>query len=261
MDLDSIMDPSDAGEIRTANTVDSRVMDTPPVSQIRRSSRPRTEQSPGTGRHRQQRISPAKQQRKRPSDKHRVRGGAKYNTLHNVSPALMDATSSRHQRHHKPSTLADEQPATATPKPSSPAKDMLRRAQQSAAVDAESLGRRPFIMDLILGGQPVVSHYSEDVIMEAIELSRAALRPAAGTCTSADELSLDLRGECQAGEFSTAPSGTSPPSMNAAYQVSAERTTAAWPRDEPCLPEMSPSNYMSSPSVRLGYAAAHVERG
>ncbi|KAL7282572.1 hypothetical protein ACG7TL_004043 [Trametes sanguinea] len=266
MDLDSIMNPGDTGGIRTANTIESSFMNAPPVSQMRRSTRPRPEQSPGTGRH-QQRTSPAKQQRKRPNDEHRVRGGAKYNnTPHNVSPARMDATSTRHRRYRKPPSSAGDRPPSAqetthqtqsAPKPSSsPAKDLLRRAQQSAATDVDSLGRRPFIMDLILGGRPVVSQYSEDVIMEAIELSRAALRPAAGSFSSADERSVAMLREerPEAGEFSTAASGKLPQLANAGYQVSAERTTAIWPRDEPppCLPEMSQPNRISSPSIRLG---------
>ncbi|KAI9068507.1 hypothetical protein FKP32DRAFT_139518 [Trametes sanguinea] len=270
MDLDSIINPDDAGGIRTANTIDSRAMDAPPVSQMRRSTRPRPEQSTGTARHKQ-RTSPAKQQRKRPNDEHRVRGGAKYNNalhcvrLHNVSPARMDATSSRHRRNRKPPSSAGDRPLSAeettrpptsnAPEPSSsPAKDLLRRAQHSAATDVDSLGRRPFIMDLILGGRPVVSQYSEDVIMEAIELSRAALRPSAGPFSSADERSAMPREERpeEAGEFSTAASGKSPQLANAGYQVSAERTTAIWPRDKPpCLPEMSQPNRISSPSVRL----------
>ncbi|KAI9000803.1 hypothetical protein BD414DRAFT_451489 [Trametes punicea] len=252
MNLDSIVNPGDIGGIRTATAVDSRVMHAPPVSQIRRSTKPRSEQSPGTGRHQQRTLS-AKVQRKRHTDEHRVRGGATSSTLHNISPARMDATSSRHRRHRQPhdrpsGALPAARQGGSIPSPSSsPAKDLLRRAQQCAATDTDASGRRPFIMDLILGDRPVVSQYSEDIIMEAIELSRDALRPAAGTPTLADARSLELRWEGQADEVFTAASGNSPQLMSAGYQVSAERTTATWSRNETSLPDMSPSNHISLP--------------
>ncbi|KAI0660776.1 hypothetical protein C8Q70DRAFT_912642, partial [Cubamyces menziesii] len=245
-----------------------RVKDAPLAAHNRRSNSQRSEKPPGAERHQLQHSSPAKRaQQKRLPDQHRyrARGGAKPSTLPTVSPARMDATSSRHRRHRQPlSPPADRTPVSRrsphhhsrskTMPPSSPAKDLLRRAQQSAAKGADALGRRPFVMDLILGSRPAVKQYSEDVIMEAIELSRDALRPTADLHAPEDGRRAELRGDWRSAGSCTAAVGGSPQSatcmMNPGYQVSAERSTAVWSRDELSPAEQSPSNCISSPSQR-----------
>ncbi|KAI0353056.1 hypothetical protein OH77DRAFT_658890 [Trametes cingulata] len=239
MDLGAIMNLGDVGGIRAANTGNTRVtfMDAPPESQIRRSSKQRSEKPSAPRRH-QQRTSSAKQRKRQPGE-HRVRGGATPTALHPASPARMDATSSRHRRHRQPPSPAPDRPLATRPSagpevrsaslpPSSLTRDLVRRIQQSTATAAETSGRRPFFMDEVLGSRPVVSQYSEDVIMEAIELSRDALRPAAGRAILEDERSLELRREGQMSISNAATLGKTPQLAKPGYQVSAERSTATW---------------------------------
>ncbi|KAI0335688.1 hypothetical protein GY45DRAFT_1366755 [Cubamyces sp. BRFM 1775] len=256
MDLDLIMNSGDIGGIRTATPANTRVMDAPLAAHYRRSTRQRSEKPSGAGRHQLQHTPPTKRaQRKRLPDQHRyrARGGAKPTTLPVLSPARMDATSPRHRRHRQPPSPPADRPLgsrrsphhhsrSKTMPPSSPAKDLLRRAQQSAAKGADALGRRPFVMDLILGSRPAVKQYSEDVIMEAIELSRDALKPTAGLHAPEDGRRAELRGGWRSAGLGscTAAGGGSPQSatcmMNPGYQVSAERSTAVWSPDELSLP-------------------------
>ncbi|KAI0772139.1 hypothetical protein BD413DRAFT_548658 [Trametes elegans] len=232
MDLGALVNPGEIGGIRTANTRDStRSMDAAPTSQThapshtqQRSPRLRAEKKqPGPRRHQQRTPSAKPQPRKRLPDEHRVRGGATPTTLPNGSLARMDAASPRRRRHRPPPPPAGE------------------RARRPA-VGTDAYGRRLCIMDVVLGSRPAVARYSEDVIMEAIELSRDALRPAAvrllhppppGEPAGHSSSLLGLLRDRGTDDTSGAPSGSrTPQRANAGYQVSAERSTAAWWRDE-----------------------------
>ncbi|KAI0650521.1 hypothetical protein C8Q79DRAFT_1006776 [Trametes meyenii] len=228
------------------------------TSQIGRSAGPRAETPAGTRRH-QQHPATAKK-RKRMPDEHRVRGGAKPTTLHRTpASARMEATSTRHRRHRQPPSSADDRPLglraalgktrSAPGPPSSPAQDLLRRARRSAASGVDAFGRRPTVMDVVLASLPVVSRYSEDVIMEAIELSRDALKPAAGTSVL-EERSLAPAWDGRAAISRTARVAGRTPQLlpHAGYQVSAERSTAVWPGEDPSLAGRSPPNPNPSPS-------------
>ncbi|KAI0375877.1 hypothetical protein BV20DRAFT_20703 [Pilatotrama ljubarskyi] len=230
-------------------------MDAQPGLHIQRSSKQPSEKPSGSRRH-QQRTSSAKQ-RKGQSNEHRVRGGATPTALHPASPAHMDATSSRHRRHRQPPSPAPDRRLATRPSevrsallpPSSPTRDSVRRAQRSAAIDTETPRGGAFFMDEVLGSRPVVSQYSEDVIMEAIELSRDALRPAAGRSILEDERSLELRREGRISNPSPTTLGKTPQPTKQGYQVSAERSTVTWTREDPVFTESSPPVQIPSPSV------------
>ncbi|KAI0638399.1 hypothetical protein C8Q77DRAFT_429699 [Trametes polyzona] len=274
MDLGTLVNPGETGGIRTANTGNPRVTDmaTPPRSQIRpNTAKQRAEKPPGPRRH-HQRTSSAKQRKQQP-DEQRVRGGAKPSTLSSTSPAHVGATSPRHRRHRQPPSPAGDRPlgrtrtpprqgrSAATP-PSSPARDLLRHAQRSAATDTDVTGRRPFVMDLILASRPVVSRYSEDVIMEAIELSRAALRPTAGIPVPSEDAGEDacrssvLRWDARtvypgAGGGLMGDGKTPQQLAEGGYQlpVSAERSTAVWAQDDTSPQGLPTPGHIPSPSI------------
>ncbi|KAI0677324.1 hypothetical protein C8Q78DRAFT_83355 [Trametes maxima] len=259
MDLGPFVNPGETGWIHTANTVNPPAMGPESTSQIGRSAGPRAETSMGTRRH-QQRPATAKQ-RKRVPDEHRVRGGAKPTTLHTLSSAHMEATSSRHRRHRQPPSSAGDRPLgpraaagktrSAPGPPSSPAQDLLRRARRSAAAGVDAFGRRPTVMDVVLASLPAVSRYSEDVIMEAIELSRDALRPTAGVSSLEERSLAPAWDERPAAISRTARAAGKTPQLPvpyAGYEVSAERSTAVWPGEDPSLAGRSPPNPNPSPS-------------
>ncbi|OJT05356.1 hypothetical protein TRAPUB_3797 [Trametes pubescens] len=261
MDLRSIVNPGDTGGIRTATSGTSSVtvMDASPGSQIRRSKQ--RSEKPSVSRRHPERTSPAKC--KRAPDEQRMRGGAKPSMLQPPTPpARKGATSSRHWRHRQPPapdrrlntrTPPRQAKAPAMPTPS-PAQDLLQRAQRSAATETDAAGRRPFVMDVILGGRPAVLQYSEDVILEAIELSRDALRPAAGPLDPEDEddcSSATPRGDGRSANAGTAGMHDKTPRRVArpAFQVSAERSTAVWIQSDTSPREMSARSQLSSLSV------------
>ncbi|KAH9850800.1 hypothetical protein C2E23DRAFT_299979 [Lenzites betulinus] len=262
MDLGTIVNLGDPGGIRTATTGNSRVtgMDVPPVSQIRRSTKQRPETSSGPRRHPQR--TPSTKRRKGLTDEQRARGGAQPSTRLNTAPARKGATSSRHRRHRQPQSPTGDRPlvartpprqARSAPKPpSSPAKDLLRRAQRSVATATDASGRRPFIMDVILGSRPVVSEYSDDVILEAIELSRDALRPTAGPPDPAHAPSRALRRGARSANSGTASlmDGTPLRAKESGYRMSAERSTVDWTPDEDDTSpqQLSPQAQVHSPS-------------
>ncbi|KAI0720339.1 hypothetical protein C8T65DRAFT_9704 [Cerioporus squamosus] len=195
-----------------------------------------------------------------------LRGGAKAAALDNDASKTTHTTSSRHirnrqaatrttraaDRSHTPQATEDAvsrpvEVASASLPHLSPAKDLLRRARATAAADADWLGRRPFIMDVILGNWPVVSQHREDAILDAIELSQAALGPVGGVYRLEEERSLELYWEAQATSLRWA-AGDSEISQHIHipdYQVSAERSTVTWPGDEDAV--SPPSNAGSSP--------------
>lgn len=107
-------------------------------------------------------------------------------------------------------------------------------------------------MDVILGSRPAVLQYSEDVILEAIELSRDALRPAAGSLDPEDEDDRSFatpRGDGRSTNAGTAcmhDSLTPRRVARAAFQVSAERSTAVWIQSDTSPREMSARSQLSS---------------
>ncbi|KAI0832645.1 hypothetical protein BC628DRAFT_336022 [Trametes gibbosa] len=237
-------------------------MDASPTSQIRRSStKQRSEKTSEPRRHPQR--TPTAKRRKQLTDGQRVRGGVHPGALPSTSSPHTGATSTRHRRHRQPlSPTADRPLVTRTPPrharsapkpPSSPAKDLLRRAQRSAASATDASGRRPFIMDVILGSRPAVSHYSDDVILEAIELSRDALRPTAGAPDPENARSLALRKGGRTVNSGTASLMEQTPLRGAkarGYRMSAERSTVDWiPDEDDTSPQLlSPQVQIPSPS-------------
>ena len=103
-------------------------------------------------------------------------------------------------------------------------------------------------MDLVLETRPVVPYHSEDAVLEAIELSEAALGPARrGVCCDlADYRSLELYWEAQAASVRWAAGREVSQHLPVpAFQLSAERSTVTWAGDEDA--ESPPSNAGSSP--------------
>ncbi|OCH96007.1 hypothetical protein OBBRIDRAFT_830601 [Obba rivulosa] len=109
----------------------------------------------------------------------------------------------------------------------SPARDLLKRAQQGAEADAASSGRRPFIMDIILDSRPPVSAYSEDVLMDAIERSHAFARGREREYVFTDRYSLDSYWADQAALWrGVADEAMNYPSAKR-FRTSAERSTVS----------------------------------
>ncbi|KAI0751017.1 hypothetical protein C8Q80DRAFT_1268313 [Daedaleopsis nitida] len=204
----------------------------------------------------------SKRSSNRPTD--HTRGGAKSATLHNEpSTCTRAASSSRHIRHGQPRTqtrrtAADDRPSAprdvlprharaASSPPPSPAKDLLRRARATAEAETDWLGRRPFIMDLVLANrsaglqqsrapsqqqQQQHSDPEDDGVLEAIELCAAALRPVRGVYPIADARSLEIYWEAQAARSLLGAGGESQHVPVPAHQVSAERSTVSWAGDD-----------------------------
>ncbi len=208
---------------------------------------------------------------KRRADTHHTvsqSGGAKAATLHdNPSTSAQPAASSRHMRHRQPPrrptrALAGDrvgpphevrQAMPASLPLSSPAQELLRRARATAAIDTDWLGRRPFIMDVILGSRR--PEYGDGAVLEAVELYQAALGPAHGVYDAIeDERSLELYWEAQAARVRSAAGDETQHLPVPAYQVSAERSTAIWAGDEDA--GMSPPSGPRHISVSRN-AAAH----
>ncbi|EIW61662.1 uncharacterized protein TRAVEDRAFT_69966 [Trametes versicolor FP-101664 SS1] len=236
------------------------IMDASPGSQIRRSQQ--RSEKPSAPRRHPERTSPAKRKRL-PDTEQRMRGGAKPGTLPPTPPARKGATSTRHRRHRQPPapdrrlntrTPPRQARSPAMPSPSA-AQDLLQRAERSAATETDAAGRRPCVMDVILGSRPAVLQYSEDVILEAIELSRDALRPAAGSLDPEDELddrrSATPRGGGRSTYAGTARMHDKTPRRvaRAAFQVSAERSTAVWIQSDTSPREMSARSQDPSLSI------------
>lgn len=198
-------------------------------------------------------------------------GGANTATHLHKDPSTCTSTtravgsSSRHTRHGQPRTrarrtAADDRPSAprdefprqvhpASSPPPSPAKDLLRRARATAEAETDWLGRRPFIMDLVLANRPATgsqqpgarpllpggspaSGLDEDGVLEAIELCAAALRPVRGVYPIADARSLEIYWEAQAARSLLLGAGdVSQLAPVPAYEVSAERSTVSWAGD------------------------------
>ncbi len=248
-------------------------MRTPPTSQALRNARQSADLSPESRLSDGARASspsksntraPQRHSRRRTNKQQHLRGGAKAATLNNDPSKRTHTTSSRHIRNRQPATrairaadhsdtpqateVAVSRPvASASLPPLSPAKDLLRRAQATAAADTDWLGRRPFIMDVVLGNRPVSPQHREDAILDAIELSKAALGPGRGVCRLEGDRSLQLYGEAQAlSSRWAAGCEISQHILIPEYQVSAERSTVTWPGDED-TESPPPSNAGSSP--------------
>lgn len=110
--------------------------------------------------------------------------------------------------------------------PHSFAKELLRSAQEIAEAKTDWLGRRPFIMDVILDSRLPVSEYSEDIIMEALELSEAAI-PGGSDYAFTDGESLDAYWTTQRSLWRGVAVQRTSPTLSGQYQVSAERSTAS----------------------------------
>ena len=162
-------------------------MDALPTSQGRRNVKSYPEGEPGRTpgyHHNPSPIKPSQRRSKRTAGKQtQARGGARSFTLHNNPSTQLEAHTSRHLRHRQSlprATRAGDRACTshkvarpdefASLPHSSPAKDLLWRARQTVAVDTDWLGRRPFVMDVILGNRPSVSRFREDAIMETPNL-------------------------------------------------------------------------------------------
>ncbi|KAI0940158.1 hypothetical protein AcV5_001339 [Taiwanofungus camphoratus] len=151
-------------------------------------------------------------------------------------PVVPEPTRRRHRRgpraqlrssdhHSMPSSMAL---ASALP-PSSPARELLRRAQQTAEVDTDWLGRRPFVMDVILNAMPPVSEYSEDIVMEALERSQAVFPR--DDYVFDDQESLERYWADHAALWRGVAVQPAHYPSSKRYQVSAERSTASWTTD------------------------------
>ncbi|PCH40858.1 hypothetical protein WOLCODRAFT_162603 [Wolfiporia cocos MD-104 SS10] len=113
--------------------------------------------------------------------------------------------------------------------PPSPARALLRQAQAVAELDTDWLGRRPFIMDVILNAKPPVSEYSEDIVMEALERSQAALPRQQYQFD--DHEGVEQYWADQAVLWRGVAVGRGHRPLDKGYRVSAERSTASWPVD------------------------------
>lgn len=121
---------------------------------------------------------------------------------------------------------------TAPPQPPpSPARALLTQARRAAARDADVRGRRPFIMDVILNARAPVSEYSEDVLMDALERSQAALPRARRHYAFDGVESVDAYWADQAALWRGVAADQRDGSPLQRYQVSAERSTAGWEID------------------------------
>ncbi|OBZ77130.1 NADH dehydrogenase [ubiquinone] iron-sulfur protein 8, mitochondrial [Grifola frondosa] len=207
---------------------------------------PRSTRAPAAKRPRADRPQrqPRKQAVRAPTQigKRSACGGAK-STGSAIPTAVSNSPRHRHKPHaHLRHTSAG--PAVAHPPPLSPAKDLLRRAQQSAEVDTDWLGRRPFVMDLILNARPPVSAYSEDILMEALERSRTP-RPR-GEYMFGDPGALDAYWADQAAVWRGVAVDRMDFPSGIGYEVSAERTTASWAEGAEDGAQMCPSDACSS---------------
>ncbi|KAH9948418.1 hypothetical protein B0H21DRAFT_707832 [Amylocystis lapponica] len=116
------------------------------------------------------------------------------------------------------------------PPPTPPARDLLRRAQQTVEVDTDWLGRRPFIMDIILNAMSPAAENSEGVLLEAIGRSQADIPRRDYVFT--DKNSVDQYWTDQAVLWRGIAVEPAPYLCQNRYPVSAERSTAAWVADE-----------------------------
>lgn len=131
--------------------------------------------------------------------------------------------------------------------PPSLAQELLRKAQQVVDLNTDDAGRRPCVMDVILNAKPPVFQYSEDIVMEALERSAAALPRQRVAYVVEDGGILDqssgdqvaLRQEIAVHEVHYLPGKR--------YQVSAERSTASWSIGQgDSSPRSSPSSSVAS---------------
>ncbi|RPD66945.1 hypothetical protein L226DRAFT_608216 [Lentinus tigrinus ALCF2SS1-7] len=240
-------------------------MRTPSASQARRNARQSADDSSRAPSPSELNARASQRNSKRRANKQQLpRSGAKAATLDNDASKRTHTAGPRHIRNRKTATRATRAAdpshtpqatevaavsrpvASASLPPSSPAKDLLRRARATAAADTDWLGRRPFIMDLVLGNRPVVPYQNEDAVLEAIALSEAALRPVRGVYNLEDYRSLELYWEAQAASLHGAAGDEISQHLPVPeFQLSAERSTVTWSGDEDA--ESPPSNAGSSP--------------
>lgn len=117
--------------------------------------------------------------------------------------------------------------------PPSPARVLLRNAQQVVEADAAMLGRRPSIMDVILNSRAPVSEYSEDIVMEALERSEAAFPVKRDFVFDVNDDGVEQYWADQATLWRGMESDDEEPQLSDLnrFQESAERSTASWPSD------------------------------
>jgi len=165
-------------------------------------------------------------------------------------------------------------PAMRSP-PSSQAKELLHLAKEAANLDLECLGRRPFIMDLILDTKPTITKYREDILMDALEETKQRFYPKADYSFRKPS---DLRKYWSEQEelWRNVPLDLGDSldfSPKKLYHVSAERTTA-WnstfddmggehSQPEGCSMTCSPPDgptYLSPRTSDGSYEEKHIER-